>query len=561
MALGIEQGLGLLILAATFLGFIAKKTKQPTVISYIVTGLILGPVGFELLSETSSTELFSELGLVFLLFLIGLEIDLKEVKSVVKPSIIVGSLQMTLTFLVGLVLASLLGFQLSESIFIGAAAMFSSTALVVKFLADKDQTSTLPGKIDIGVLLIQDIAVVVIFALISTDQTTIPSILLRLAEVLALITMIGTFSVFTSKRALSKLFAKTSGRQHSLFIYSVTWAFMMISFAEFLDISMEIGAFVAGLGLAQLPYSQEIQERVRPLTDLFMAIFFINFGLSITPGQLSAYAFEALVAAIVLMTAKFVIFFSLIDRLKFTPETSFLGSLNMIQNSEFSLIFASLALTEGLISEEIVGFISLLAILTMSISSYGIQYNREIYKRIDHLLEFLEHEDKTDVDVASLKDHIVIIGYDEVIREILPKLKTINKDIMVVDRETDNIELLNEKEDIEYIYGDISHGNIREAANIKNSELIISLVPSFSTNKQILRDKQRDSRAFIKGSNFEDAAELYDLGADYVIIKNLISSEKLSEYLETYIEDKNLFNEETKSDLDKIDWRSKEWQN
>lgn len=547
------EALAVIIGLATILSYAAKKTQQPTVIAYIVTGLILGPVGFSLMGETELTQLFSELGLVFLLFFIGLEIDISEIQEVLKPTVIIGLLQMSLTAVLGGLTGILLGFTLLESVFLGAAAMFSSTALVVKMLTDKDEATTLPGRLDVGVLLIQDVVVVLILAILTASFTSLPAVALRFGEIIVMIVLIGGVSLASSRYLLPKIFEKVSKNQQAFFIYGLAWAFVLISGAQYLDLSLEIGAFFAGLSLAQLPYSSELQERVRPLTDLFMAVFFVNFGLQILPEQLSAYFFEAFIASAVLMAGKFLIFFVAVDRLKFTPETSFKTSINMTQISEFSLILGALAVSEGLIGDNFLGFISLIAIITMSLSSYLLNFNHTIFERSQFLLSKLERDDREDVEIDNLEEHAVVIGYNLVTERVLPLLEQHYDEIIVVDKNPDNTEKLSNSQ-YEYIYGDFKHGEIRKASRIKDAELVISVAGDQQVNHQVLRDKKIDTTAFLEANSFEEAAELYERGAEYVMIENIVTADKMSDYLELYIEDPEIFREEVQDDLETIHW-------
>lgn len=542
-----------LVLTATVLSYIAKKTGQPTVIAYIASGLLLGQVGFNLLTETEMTSIFSELGLVFLLFFIGLEIDIGKVREVLKPSAIIGILQMGMTALLGFSLAGILGFNMVESLFIGAAAMFSSTALVVKLLTDKDEATSLPGRINIGVLLVQDIAVVMILALLTVNFSNASTAILRIGEIMVLIGVTAAFSIASSRYMLPRIFRRVSENQHAFFIYGLAWAFLFISGAEHFNLSLEIGAFFAGLSLAQLPYSSELQERVRPLTDLFIAIFFVNFGLQIVPGQLSAYFFEAVIAAGVLMLGKMFILFGIIDRLKFTPETSFKASINMTQISEFSLILGALAVSENLIGAEILGFLSLVAIITMGASSYLINFNNRIYTSLEHILSRYEGEEKTDVEVSSFEDHAIIVGYNRIVERVLPVLEQQYSQIIIVDRNPRNVNKLS-RLDHEYIYGDFKHGEMRKASAVKKADFILSVARDQSANHQILRDKKRETTVFLEADGFKEAGELYERGADYVIIENVVTAEKMADYLELYIDDPELFREEVEDDLETIYW-------
>lgn len=547
------EALAVIIGLATLLAFIARKTRQPTVIAYIATGLILGPVGLSALGETELTRLFSELGLVFLLFFIGLEINISEIREVLKPTVIIGVSQMALTAVLGALTGYFLGFTVIESVFLGAAAMFSSTALVVKMLTDKDESSTLPGRLDVGVLLMQDVVVVLILALLTASFTSVSALALRFSEIMAMIALIAGVSLASSKYLLPKIFRRVSRDQQAFFIYGLAWAFLLISGAQYLDLSLEIGAFFAGLSLAQLPYSSELQERVRPLTDLFMAVFFVNFGLRILPEQLSAYFFEAVVASGILMIGKMAIFFGLVDRMKFTPETSFKTSINMTQISEFSLILGALAVSEGFIGENFLGFISLIAIITMSLSSYLLNFNNRIFRKLEFILSKLEGEERKDVEIDNLENHAVLVGYNLVGERLLPMIESHYSNVIVIDKNPDHTEKLS-KSGYEYIYGDFKHGEIRKAARLESADLVISFVDDRKVNHHILRDVGRNSTAFLEAKNFEDAAELYERGAEYAMIENVITADKMSDYLELYIEDPELFHEEIRDDLETIHW-------
>lgn len=538
---------------ATILSFLAKKTRQPTVIAYIATGLLLGPVGLSFMGQTELTRLFSELGLVFLLFFIGLEIDISEVREVLKPTAIIGVSQMALTAALGFGIGSLLGFTTVESLFIGAAAMFSSTALVVKLLTDKDETTTLPGRLDVGVLLIQDIAVVLILALLTTNFADPATAMIRFGEILLMIGVIGGASIASSKYLLPKVFQRISQKPSVFFVYGLAWAFILITGAGYLDLSLEIGAFFAGLSLAQLPYSSELQERVRPLTDLFMAIFFIDFGLSIIPSQLSAYFMEAMIVSAALMIGKYLIMFNLIDRLKFTPETSFKASLNMTQISEFSLILGSLAVSEQIISDNMLGFISLVAITTMGISSYMLNFNQEIYSKVEKFLKQFEDEEKNDVNISELKEHSIVIGYNRMVKRVLPLLEEQYENVVIVDKDPENTEELSQSPH-EYIYGDFKHDEIRKASSIKDAAFVISVSRDENVNHQILRDARRETPVFLEAESFKDAAELYDRGAEYVMVENILTGDKMADYIELYIEDPEVFKEEVQNDLETIYW-------
>lgn len=547
------QNFALMIITAAVLGAVARKTKQPTVIAYIFTGLLLGPFFLDIIAETEGTKLLGELGLSFLLFLIGLEIKLDEIREIFREVSVIAVTQMAVSAALGYLTGQAFGFSMIESVFVAAAFTFSSTAVVVKLLSSKDEISTLPGKIGVGVLLIQDVAVVLLLALLSTNASAPSQIAINIAEIAVMISVIAGISYLSSEKLLPKVFKRVSENRQAFFIHGVTWAFLFITLSDSLGVSTEIGAFFAGLSLAQLPYSHELIEEIRPLTDFFMAVFFINIGLGLTGNALSTYMMEALVAAGILMIGKFAVVFFTVDRLKFTPETSLKSALNLSQMSEFSLILGALGVSKGLISPEIFGFISLTMIITVGFSSYFIVFSEKIYRRFEHILARIDSDAKQDVDVDTLENHALIIGYDFIGRRSAEILDDTYERVMVVDRNSDNVNELS-RSDYEYVYGDFSHGEIRNASQIGKADFILSLVPDINVNRKIVEEASPETAVFVKGDSLEDAAELYDLGAHYVIQKNELVGEKMGEYVKLYLEDEELFHEEVEKDKERIEW-------
>ncbi len=547
---------GLIIATATLLGILAKKTKQPTIVAYILTGLILGPVVLGIVEESELTYLISELGLGFLLFLLGIEMNLKEIKEILRPvtniAILQTILQTSLAFLIPLAL----GFTMMQTIVIALCTVFGATPVIVKLLTDKDEITSLPGKIDVGVLILQDIYLVIILALFAADTLAEPEIAtigITLGKIFLLMGLIAALSLLSSKYFLPKLFQISASNKHTFFIHGITWAFLFISLALVLDLSVEVGAFLAGLGLGQISYREELKERVRPITDFFMVIFFSSIALTITRDNLLAYWKEAIIASVLLMIGNFIIMFYLIDRENFTPETSFLGSLNMTQVSEFSIVVGALAVQQNYVGNDILGYLSLMALLTMSSSSYLIQYNQQIYRKVSPYLERFEAEHKKDVDLTTLEDHVVIVGATQSSKHLIPILKETGKEIAVVDNSNDKTKALQARNDIHYIYGDISHGEIRKTAGISKASIIISLVPHKEINHKIIMEN-KDAIKFVKAKRFEEAAELYEEGSNYVILKTEVAADQMAEYLEAYLQDPKLFNSEVKEDIQRIKW-------
>ncbi|MFB6203882.1 MAG: cation:proton antiporter [Candidatus Nanohaloarchaea archaeon] len=542
-----------MIVTATVLGIIARKTNQPTVTAYIATGMILGPVGLDAVVETEFTSLLSHLGLGFLLFLIGLEIDLEEISEIKRPALIITVFQSLVLTGLGYIVARFAGFAMMESLLIGAAVSFSSTAVVVKLLAEKDEIATPPGKLNVGVLLLQDVIVVLLLAVLSSSSSNLMKLAISMGQSLLLIGLIGVISFGSSRLFLPKIIKDVSENKHAFFIHGLAHAFTFITMANWLGVSMEIGAFMAGLSFAQIPYSSELLERVRPLTDFFIAIFFITIGLGLQPSQIAGMFVPALAAAVVMVIGKFATFFTIVDRLKFTPETSFKTSINMTQVSEFALILGSLGVQKGLLGGGAVGFLSIMAVASIAMSSYLITFSQQIYDEIEHILAVLESEEKQDVEFEPLEDHAVIIGYDEMSKEAISLLKRHYDQLVIVDKDPEKARKL-EQSPYEYIYGDFKHGEIRKAAGISKADFVLSVTPDEIVNKEALEEVDEDATVFVEAIRLDHAAEFYDLGAHYVIQKKILTGERVSEYVKIYLEDEELFSEEVEPEMNKLKW-------
>jgi Kef-type K+ transport system membrane component KefB len=544
----------IIVVVATVVGLIARQTGQPTIIAYILTGIILGPVMFDVVTDEGLVDLMAELGLGFLLFLLGMKMRFEDIREILRPitNVAIGQtvLQTALAFLVALAL----GFGTTEVLVIALATVFGATPIIVKVLTDKDEITSLPGKIDVGVLIVQDIYLVVVLALFSADSLdNAGEIATTLAVIFVMMGFIGLFSIASSRYLLPRMFRRIANNKDVFLIVAIAWAFLFIAIAEGFDLSVEVGAFLAGISLAQLPYSKELEDRITPITDFFILVFFASIGLQIEGlSALLAYWQEAIIASLVLMIGNFWIMFYLIDREGFSVETSFLGSINMVQVSEFSLVVGALAFTQGYIGSDVLGYLSLMALLTMSVSTYIISYNHAIYERVKPWFTRFESEEKIDAELKEYKNHAIAIGYDEVTERALPVLEEKYGTVVVIDRRTDHIDEIEQGGRYDHIFGDFRHGEVRKAANLKNASFILSSSVQVDVNKAVLEETADETTVFVEAERITDARDLYDRGAAYVIMSTYLTAEKLSDYLEQYVTDRAAFMTAIDEDITRI---------
>ena len=546
----------IIIVVATVVGILARQFEQPTIVAYIATGVLLGPVVFGLVSaEDALVEVMAELGLGFLLFLLGMKMRFSDIKEILRPiaNVAIGQtvLQTALAFLV----AWWLGFGTVEILVIALATVFGATPIIVKVLTDKDEITSLPGKIDVGVLIVQDIYLVVVLALFSADSIdNAGEIASTLAVIFAMMAFIGIFSLASSRYLLPHVFRRIANNKDVFLIVAIAWAFLFIAIAEGFELSVEVGAFLAGISLAQLPYSKELEDRITPITDFFILVFFASIGLQIEGvSSLFAYWQEALVASAILMVGNFWIMFYLIDREGFAVETSFLASINMVQVSEFSLVVGGLAFAQGYIDADVLGYLTLMALVTMSLSTYIVTYNGSIFGLVEPWFERFASEGDRDATVDEYSNHAVAIGYDEVTQHALGILGEYFDDVVVADRRNENVEALQATDRYAVVFGDVRHTEVRNATNLEDAAFVLSSTVEFDVNRVILEELDEETIAFVEAEYIDDARDLYDLGADYVILSTYLSAEQLAVYLERYFDGRQTFLDAIEDDLERIE--------
>ena len=553
--------LAIILLAATVAGFLARQTGQPTIIAYILAGVIIGPVVLGIVEVTELTETLAELGLAFLLFLLGIKMRIDEIKHILAPIVKISLPQMAAVAALGTGVSVALGFGTIESIIIGLAVMYSSTAVVVKMLTDLGETTTLHGKVDVGILLMQDVVVVILLAVLAAGRPeSAAEVGTTLAIVLTLVAIITVVALAASKYALPPVFRRIADNRQVFFLIALSWAFLFVFVSDNVNLllaplgitaylSIEMGAFLAGVAIAQLPYSKELQDRVNPLTDLFVMIFFTSVALSLEAGELFFYWQEAVIAAVVLMVGKFLIFFALISWQRFDSETTFFGSLYMIQVSEFGVVVATAAVVGDFIGVEILGFLTLVALITMGVSVYFFAYGEALFERAEPFVSRFESADVFTEEKREYKDHAVVVGYDDLTRNVLGLLDDHYDGLVVVDRRTDHIGQFSAA-GYDAVFGDIGSASIRKDVALKKAALVLSSSDQLEIGKRILRETGDDATVILEAKNDEDARALYEAGADYVIQSVPLSSDRLADTLKALLEEPNAFEETAQRDAE-----------
>jgi len=526
--------LTLIFIVVGVLSFVAKLLRQPLIPVYIISGVILAPLT-GLLTDQNIITSMSQLGIVFLLFVAGLELDFKRLKNVSFVSTFGGTLLVAVLFLVGLGIAKFLNLPTIAAVYMGLVVAFSSTMVVVKLLSDKDELDSLHGKIGLGLLIVQDIFAIIAFIILTSynDFSVITDIIIRTGLIL-----FGFFLL--AKFVFPVLFRFAARSQELLFTVSVMIA---LSFAMIFGLyvspeALGIGAFLAGLSLANLPYNIEIISRLGPLKDFFSILFFSALGMILPLNELINVWYVALFFTIFILIAKPFIVYLIIRLFGYVPKVSYLTAIHQSQVSEFGLILVFFGLSSGHVDNSFLTTVVLMAVMTIGLSSYLSQHRELIYSFIKKVLPYSKEKDVTisNLPAKFKKKFVLLIGYDRLGLSILETLKDMKEEVVVIDFNPEVISSLTEQ-NINCIYGDLGDTDLYRHLDLAQCKLVISTIPDKKSNKMLMRQykhKNRKGMYFLTSETMDDALDLYKEGADYVIIPRHVSGKHLSLMVEKF---------------------------
>ncbi|MFH1505793.1 MAG: cation:proton antiporter [archaeon] len=526
--------IGIMIVAAALLGYLAKLGKQPMIPAYIFAGIIVGPI-MGWVTDIGTIKLLAEIGIAFLLFGVGLELELKKLKDIGAVGTVGALIHMGVLFLIGFAIAIWQDMIPLWGVYIGILLMFSSTMVVIKLLSDKKELNTLHGRIVIAMLLVQDIVAIIIISILGNVTVFEPmSLLFDLAKGVG----IFIFAILIGKAVLPFVFKFAAKNQELLLMISVGMCFLLAMLFHQLGFSIVIGAFLAGVILGNLPYNQEIAGRVKPLKSFFAVLFFTALG-----AELVISNFAGLVPMFVILTVLTAVAVPLVtiivcSMFGYKRRTAFLAGVALAQVSEFSLIIFSQGLDLGHITPEFFSLAIVTTIMTVTITTYFINYEYKLYGVLSKPLMIFEKLSKKNKELSFVKDdvvhHTVMIGYDRLGYSILKTLERLKKDYVVVDFNPDVVKRLLSRR-IPCIYGDIENPELLEKLNLEKVELVISTVPVLNANQLLIKkikEVNAEATVIVTSTEISDALQLYDLGADYVIIPHYLGGQHISIMLE-----------------------------
>lgn len=532
---------------------IMKVFKQPMIIWYIVAGTAISLFFPSLLQANSAFQSFGNLGIALLLFMVGMELNPSIIKDLGKTSIIAWFSQVLITGILWYGSAIVMGFSIMTSIFLAIWFAFSSTIVVLKLIGDKEEIESTYGRLSIGILIVQDLIVMLLILWIATFKSIAQtSSALVIVSLVAKVVGLAVGLYFISKYFIPKITKKIAESQEYLFLFSIGRCFILWAVFYRLGFGIEIGTLVAWITLANSSYRFEITSRIKPLKDFFIVIFFVLLWSHVDFWTItSAMIVPLIVFSLFVLFIKPLITMMILWILGHTRKNNFLTWSALGQISEFSFLIVTMGITAWYIKDPtILSMVTLIGLLTIAGSSYFMIYGEKIYAFIKPVLSFLPWVRNDEHKKTNKKNYeIAIFWYGRFWSNIYETLKKTHKDILVIDENPWIIKHL-QKSKIPCIYGDISDIDFLEELNFKKSKMIISTVKNFDENMVLLKIiKQRHPNLIIilVSNHIHEAIKLYEQGADYVILPHYIGIDHTSLMLEEYGFDIQKFMENKKN--------------
>ncbi len=524
--------LGFIILTAAVFSIVARPVRIPSIVAYILAGLALGPLT-GLLSVSDVVHLASEIGIALLLFLVGLELSLDKIRDVGKVAVAAGLGQVVFTALGGFALSMALSFSAMESLFIATALTFSSTVVVVKLLDQKGDLNALYGRIAVGIFLVQDLVVIVVLTILAglgrQEGAGAAGVGVNLALAFGGMAILLALAATAARWVLPRLLAWVAHSPGTLFTWSLTWCFLFVLVAEKMQLSLEIGAFLAGISLAQLPYNQEMRRRVHPLMNFFIAVFFVSLGIQMDFSAAREYWLPGLILSLFVLVGNPFIFMVIISRAGFGERTSFRTSVTVAQISEFSFIFAAMGMGAGLIQDPILSLIGIVGLVTIAVSAYMILYADTLYdycRRWKLLGVFRARQvEEPDEPVGSaLSGHIIIVGMNSLGRRLARDLAERGETVLAVDSDPRKLQGL----PCHTLMGNAEYLSVLEEAGLNRACLLVSALHIEETNNLLThRARSRGIPVSVHAFEASHVPELLALGANHLLVARDLGAERL----------------------------------
>jgi Kef-type K+ transport system membrane component KefB len=523
----------LLVLAAV-VGFLGIILRQPLIVSFIAVGLIAGPSALDLVRSDEQISLLSELGIAVLLFLVGIKLDVKLIRSLGAVSLLTGLGQVAFTSIFGYLIGLALGLGHVTSLYVAVALTFSSTIIIVKLLSDKREIDSLHGQIALGFLIVQDLVVVLAMIVLSAIGIGAGdgghgggSVPLVLASGVAMVALVILFVRYVANPLTERL----AHAPELLVIFAIAMAAMFAAAGDIVGLGKEVGGLLAGVALASTPYRETIAARLAPLRDFLLLFFFIALGSALDLSLLGTHVTGAIVFSLFVLVGNPLIVLVIMGALGYRKRTGFLAGLTVAQISEFSLIFVAMGVSLGHVQEDALGLVTMVGLVTIAASTYMITYSHQLYAVFEPLLGVFERKG-TPREPSEAGAHredgykVIIFGLGRFGTAIGMRLQKRGIKVLGVDFNPLAVRRWREL-GLETEFGDATDPEFVAELPLNRAEWIVSTVPIHTTGLshedtrntliQLTRTSGFGGRIAVASHHPRDTEALFASGADLVL--------------------------------------------
>lgn len=514
----IIQDIVVILLVSIPIIYLFNKINLPSIVGFLIAGMIIGPDGFNLIKSVNQIGVMAEIGVILLLFTIGLEFSLSQLIRIKKYLIIAGGIQLVSTILISTLLLSLLGIDISQAIFFGMLASLSSTAIVLKILSDKNELDSPHGKISLAILIFQDLAVVPMFLLLpllgKTNGLTGGEISLKLLTAIGVVGVLIILAKFLMPLIVYKI---AQLRMREAFTIAIILLLLGTSYLTHkFGLSFALGAFIAGLILSESDYNHQILSEMLPFRDAFNSIFFVSIGLLLNVQFVLQNPLLITFVTFGVVLLKAIIIISIVLFLRLPLRVAILTGLGLAQVGEFSFILAQAGLNFNLLSSDYYNSFLASTIFTMTLTPFLFKLSSFLsLKSKDINIIKNTYPDK----IQKLKGHVIIAGFGLNGSNLARVLKETGIKYIVIELNPDTVKKERSKGE-NIIYGDVSKEEILHFANIEEANIIVFAISDPGITKIALKTAKKINphiHSLVRTRFVNEVDELKNLGADEVI--------------------------------------------
>jgi len=531
--------LSIIIVIGGVISIVMRLLRQPLIIGYILTGIVVGPSVLGLIHDKTVFEAYSQIGITLLLFIIGLGLNVGVIKNLGKVSLTTATAILVLVGGMGVVASYMLGFTSTEAMIVGLSLFFSSTIIILKVLSDKRELTRLHGQIALGVILLDDVVATFALLFVAAAGTAGSFGLSDIAQLILTGAGLGLGLFLFSTKVMPYFIKFLAGSQELLFLFTIAWGFGVATLFNIAGFSHEVGALFAGVSLASLPYATEMATRLKPLRDFFIVLFFVVLGENLGFATLQESIVPAIVLSLIVIIGKPIFVMSSLGALGYTKLTSFKAAINLSQISEFSIILVVYAASVGVVGPHLTAVITLVALITISTSTYLMKYDDTIYNLLEPKLHIFERKNIKEHQRKRTSYPIILFGYHRGGHEFLEAFREMKQRYLVVDYDPEVIEHL-DRQGVRNVYGDATDEELLHEINAHKAKLVVSTVTEMSVNRALLgylRYHNPTAVFICHADSYDQAADLYRHGATYVMLPHFLGSERIGNFIK-----KNGFN-------------------